>query len=93
MIKKLKDESVKIDYSDYILKVKDWLKLLVGKKIIICFPMSVLRENMIHRTLLLCTYELITEKRWARYYQLRNENIIASFEEQQSLLLLLISIL
>ena len=55
--------------------------------------MSVLRENIIHRTLLLCTYELITEKRWARYYQLRNENIIASFEEQQSLLLLLISIL
>ena len=55
--------------------------------------MSVLRENIIHRTLLLCTYELITEQRWARYYQLRNENIIASFEQQQSLLLLLMSIL
>ena len=27
------------------------------------------------------------------YYQLRDENIIASFEQQQSLLLLLISIL
>ena len=43
--------------------------------------MSVLREKIIHRTLLLCSYELITEQRWARYYQLRNENIIASFDD------------